>query len=84
MTGKAEIRLTTELQDPTKMPVTRYRLAVIAALSALALLAAAGCGSGAAQRRSRGHRRHHRQRLPARRTPVRTSGRRSPSRWTPR
>jgi hypothetical protein len=44
MTGKAMISLTTELQDPKKMPVTRDRLAVIAAVSALALLAAAGCG----------------------------------------
>jgi len=46
MTRKAGITLTTELPDPTKMPVTGYRLAVIAALSALALLAAAGCSSG--------------------------------------
>jgi hypothetical protein len=46
MTGKAMISLTTELPDPKKMPVTRGRLAVIAAVSALALLAAAGCSSG--------------------------------------
>jgi hypothetical protein len=46
MTGKAITSLTTGLPDPKKMPVTRHRLAVIAALSALALLAAAGCSSG--------------------------------------
>jgi len=46
MAGKAGTSLTTELPDPRKMPVTRCRLAVIAALSALALLAAAGCISG--------------------------------------
>jgi hypothetical protein len=46
MTGKAMISLTTGLPDPKKMPVTRGRLAVIAAVSALALLAAAGCSSG--------------------------------------
>ena len=46
MTGKEMISLTTELQDPKKMPVTRYRLAVVATLSALALLTAAGCSSG--------------------------------------
>ena len=45
MIGNAEIRRTTALRDPRKMPVTRGRLAVVAALSALALLAA-GCGSG--------------------------------------
>lgn len=46
MTGKAGISLTTERQDSKKMPVTHYRLAVVAAMSALALLAAAGCSSG--------------------------------------
>jgi len=46
MTGKALTSLTTELPDPKKMPVTGHRVAVIAALSALALLAAAGCSSG--------------------------------------
>jgi hypothetical protein len=46
MIGKAGISLTAELQDLKKMPVTRGRLAVIAAGSTLALLAAAGCSSG--------------------------------------
>ena len=46
MTAIAMISLTAELQDLKKMPVTRGRLAVIAAVSALDLLAAAGCSSG--------------------------------------
>ena len=46
MTRKALTSLTTELPDSKKMPVTGHRVAVIAALSALALLAAAGCSSG--------------------------------------
>ena len=41
MTRKALTSLTTELPDSKKMPVTGHRVAVIAALSALALLAAA-------------------------------------------
>lgn len=47
MTGKTMISPTTEAPDHTKIPVTRHRLAVIAAISALALLAAAGCSTAA-------------------------------------
>ena len=46
MNGSAGISRTTALRDPRKMPVTRGRLAAVAALSALVLFAAAGCGSG--------------------------------------
>jgi len=46
MAGKAVTSLTTELQDPNKMLMTRYRLAVMAAVSAFALLVLPGCSSG--------------------------------------
>ena len=46
MAGKAVTSLTTELQDPTKMLMTRYRLAVMAAVSAFALLVLPGCSNG--------------------------------------
>jgi hypothetical protein len=45
MAGKAVTSLTTELQDPNKMLMTRYRLAVMAAVSAFALLVLLGCSS---------------------------------------
>ena len=45
MTGKAVTSLTTELRDPNKMLMTHYRLAVMAAVSAFALLVLPGCSS---------------------------------------
>ena len=45
MAGKAVTSLTTELQDPNKMLMTHYRLAVMAAVSAFALLVLPGCSS---------------------------------------
>jgi hypothetical protein len=46
MAEKAVTSLTTELQDPNKMLMTRYRLAVMAAVSAFALLVLPGCSNG--------------------------------------